>query len=105
MAASVFTDAQLTLISDEAILATCRHLSAVYKRRQVLKDQAAVWQFRPGEQVEFIGRDSYRLRKGTVGKVERINERTVAVDFGGMFAKWRIPAQHLKKVMQPQPAV
>jgi hypothetical protein len=61
------------------------------RRRSELSRKQAVL-FRPGQCVAFAGEGSLRLPKGSVGRVRKVNQRSVSVDFGSYAGAWRVDA-------------
>lgn len=67
----------------------------LFRRMRRNESAKALWSFRVGQKVKLVGeRDSYRLPKGSIGKVVRLGQTNVTVDFGE-YKTWRIPADWL----------
>lgn len=66
---------------------------AKFRREQM--DRAVISTFRRNAVVEFIGSNSRRLPKGSIGKVVKVMQRNVRVDFG-IYGPWRVNGSLLK---------
>ncbi len=67
-----------------------------FRRRRAEVNRKRIILFRPGQSVWFSGEGSLRLPKGTMGHVRKVNQRSVAVDFGSYGAAWRVDASLLE---------
>lgn len=92
----LFTDEQLSLLTDDQLLNAIQHMTRVYKGRSAAKDIVAVFSFAKDDRVEYAGKGSNRLPAGTAGRIKSVNQRTVTVDFGPL-GEWRIGGQLLRK--------
>ena len=79
--------ADLSAILDLAVAESRRRRGEDNRRKAIL--------FCPGQSVRFTGEGSFRLPKETVGRVRKVNQRTVSVDFGTFGGSWRVDASLL----------
>ena len=71
-----------------------RYLWDEFKERRGHEDRQAAFHFNRGQKVEFIGKTSRRLPKGAIGIIEKINAKTVSVNFG-FWQTWNVAASML----------
>lgn len=70
-----------------------------FRSRKGRENQMAAMEFQRGQKAEFIGKTSRGLARGAVGTVEKVNTKSVSMDFG-YYGKWKVHATSLK----PAPA-
>ena len=82
-------------LEDEALRSVLEFAAHEYKTRHKRASRQRALRFRPSQSVKFTGDTSNKLPKGAEGVVIRVNERTVAVEFGE-FGRWRVDAALLE---------
>ena len=81
---------------DSADLSAVLDLAVAESRRRRAEDnRKKAILFRPGQSVMFTGEGSFRLPRGTIGRVRKVNQRTVSADFGTFGGSWRVDASLL----------